>query len=62
MVIWVGMIAVGNAIGEPSMGVQHIVITIAFVLNGAWIVLVSMGVDGFIKRQLERSGTDSRSA
>ena len=62
MVIWVGMIAVGNAVGEPSMEVQHIVIAIAFVLNGAWIVLVSMGVDGFIKRQLERSGTDSRSA
>lgn len=60
--IWVGMIAVGNAIGEPSMTVQHIVITIAFALNGAWIVLASMGVDGFIKRQLERSGTDSRSA
>jgi hypothetical protein len=52
MVIWVGMIAVGNAVGEPSMEVQHIVIAIAFALNGAWIMLVSIGVDGFIKRQL----------
>lgn len=59
VVIWAGMIAVGNAIGEPAMAVQYVVFAVALALNGAWIVLVSMAVDRFVERWVRRSGTDS---
>lgn len=59
MVIWIGMIAVGNAIGEPSMSVQSVVTAVGLALNGAWIVLVSVGLDRFVEQQLERSESDS---
>lgn len=59
MAIWIGMIAVGTVIGEPSMAVQSVVIAVGLALNGAWIVFVSVVLDRFVEQRLERSELDS---